>query len=480
MKKSSQAQSIMTSRKKAPDIISIVGIVGIVVSMILAMIVLIMPSVGEPRRDASTVVFVGEYNYFPNNSMKNTLRAIGFNMEVSEGAPDVDDGPAIVVGVGGNSFEYVYAYKNNPSVIGFVLVCPTFPEGSKVNGMNASDPLQDIAIFAGEDNTKDVSSISDARLIYERLSGDDTVYGTPIKRGGLFASKCYVNNSQNRWLSLSSFKVTNPEQLLFSPLFQNELAGYLSTSYGNNKTASYARINAYYVLTLFSLMIALVSICIYLAGVPVKMDSIKIGSSGYVLSGLGLIVVASIMVVGTMIPRTRDAVLRIVPFSSVMIVVLAALTAVVIFVTGKATKVTGRSSRKDSKLDVLVRNIVCAVAPAILCIEYVLILGDMSTDRMAAIAVIAVLDAISLVVLAYVDLKYAYVSSILAVICAVVLMLVGSMAKEQLMVKYGMAALVSIVGANVVAFPSLRHGTNPVFTGITHGIAVLLLLVAFI
>lgn len=479
MKKSSQPQ-LSTPARKSNGLVALISVAGIILSMILALIVIIMP-VGTPGKNAPTVIFTGDYESFPKRSMKNSMSSVGFNMELAEDKIDVDDEPVVIVAVGEDAFGVVSEYKDNPYVMGFVLVCPEFPEGSKVNGMNASYPDKDIAIFAGVDTATTVGEMSDARLIYERLSGDDTVYGTPIKRGGLFASKVFVNNAQNRWLSLSNFKISSGEKLLFSPLFQNELAGYLATSYGNSKDASFFRINSYFVITALSLMLTFAFFLLYLAGTLIKPEGMKLSSTYYIITGISGFGIAAIVTAGSLIPRIRDFMGKMLPFESVIVLFVSGVVCVIGMIFGKNRMPEGNiPSRKDDQLTRIIKNLMFTVAPVILLLEYVFIIGDMSSDKAGYIVVFAILDALAYAVLYFAEFKYTIITNVIVVISALVMLVIGILSSTGYVVDGAFVALGCTIGAGIVAFPASRHGSNALFAGFAHGMATLLLLFALI
>lgn len=477
MKKSAQTSTAAPSTK-GPGIVSIIAIIGILISIVLALVVLIMPSV-SPRSSRPTVVFAGDFDSFPNRSMTNTIHAAGFNIEVADGEPRVKD-DCIIVGVGDNSFDYVNMYRDNDNVKGIVLVCPTFPEGSKVNGMNAQNPAKDIAIFAGKDNAQEVAYIGDARLIYERLSGDDTVYGTPIKRGGIFSSKNYVNNGQNRMLSLSAFRVKSGEELLFSPLFQNELAGYLSNSYSDNKAASYARINAYFILTVISMVLAVVSTLLLLSDIAVTMSKYVVPKLCYALVAVSVAIVTVVLVCGGLISRTSEIACNGITAGSCIILTAAAVIVDFYFATKKFGRVEVTSPRKGNKTLSKINNIVLMLAPIVLVLEYLFILADMSCNKILLVIIFAIVDFLSFAILAYLGGKMVWFVQFLAILSGIAIMIAGIVGSQHDMVSSAEMMMAVTLATMVVSFPSIRHSTNPFFTGITHSVTTLLFLIALL
>lgn len=477
MKKSAQS-STPVSVSKGPSLVSVIGILGIIISIVLALVVIGMSSL-TPKRSAPTVIFTGDYQSFPTRSMYNTLHAAGFNVEISRDEPRIKEN-SIVVAVGESSFDYVNAYRDNDDVKGIVLVCPAFPEGSKVNGMNAQNPSKDIAIFAGKDSAKEVAYISDARLIYERLSGDDTVYGTPIKRGGLFSSRNYVNNGQNRMLSLGAFKVNSAEELLFSPLFQNELAGYLSNSFSDNKDASYVRINAYFVLTAISIVLAAFSLLLVMAGVSVNTSRYKVPGSCYGIAITSGLVVTAGLIVGALIPRVSAIASNGITVGSCVMLAVFSIVVDFYFATKRFGRNETASARKGNKILNMVNNIVLSLAPVVLVFEYLIILADMSCKNLALVFVFAVVDFLAFTVLAYLGGKMVEISQLMAVISSIVILVVGMISKHTDIVSCAKVMFTTSILTFVVSYPSAKHSTNPFFSGVTHSVITLLFLIALL
>ncbi len=290
-------------RRKAP--ISLISLGLIAVSLIIMLILCLVPGAAKNSKNPVLVIIGVESNNLPSLALKNTLHAAGFEYEVQDYGHDLPNyGNIVVVGVGEQALSVVNEYKDNENVSGFILICPTLNE-EYMTGLTSGNPSCDIAIFAGRDNSKTPAEMGDARLIYERLSGDDTIFGIPIQRGGLFASKVYVDNGQNRMLSLSAFPVRDPAKLFFSPLFQNELAGYLSVTYIDEATreTSFGRINSWFVLSWISIALGVISLLLFLSnlglsatGNDVKKAPISkwvFGLIGGISIALALIIVAS-------------------------------------------------------------------------------------------------------------------------------------------------------------------------------------------
>lgn len=263
--------------KTTPGLITFIGMAVAALSIIILLILYLVPFTGANKRNP-TVVFMGCEGNFPRISMMNTLHRAGFDMLVADEETELDpESVYILAGVGDQSFDYMAQYRDAENVIGYVLICPKLPSSGQTEGFDSQSPYKDIAIFAGRDDADKVADLKDARIIFERISGVDTVYGVPITRGGLFASKAFINMSQNRYLSMSCFNIKDADHYLFSPLFQNELAGYLSVTYQNYtiKDASFAGINTWNALFVFAFFGAIAGLSLYFALLPVVVSDIK-------------------------------------------------------------------------------------------------------------------------------------------------------------------------------------------------------------
>ena len=216
---------VRAPRRQAP--ISLISM-GVMAAVLLTMVILcLVPGAGKSTKNPVIAFYADEANV-PSLSLTNTLHAAGFEYEfLRYGAGLPDASSVVVAGVGADAAYVINEFKDDPHVIGFILICPELNEDF-MTGLSSLNPACDVAIFAGRDNAGSVSQMGAARLIYERISGDDTLFSPSIKRGGLFASKVYVNNEQNRMLSLSCFKVNDPMKLMFSPLFQNDRSCFIS------------------------------------------------------------------------------------------------------------------------------------------------------------------------------------------------------------------------------------------------------------
>ena len=265
------------SQEPVNKTIPLIGSVVTVIAVIILFILYLVSFSGENKRNP-IVIFSGADGNFPVVSMQNTLHRAGFDLQRTEEGFELDsDRKYILVSLDDTAVSDMAAYRDNENILGFVLLCPSIPSEGFPSGFDSSEPSKDIAIFAGKDNASEVVSMDEPRVIFERISGVDTVFGVPTTRGGLFASKCFVNTAQNRYLSLSAFGAENSSELICSPLFQNELAGYLSITYKDVtvKDASFAGINTWFVFAVMASFACIFGLCVYFMLLPVVVSDIK-------------------------------------------------------------------------------------------------------------------------------------------------------------------------------------------------------------
>lgn len=308
-------RKLQVTKKQAPITLIALGLIA--VTVLVMFILCLVPGAGKNPKNPILVIY-GDDGNIPARSLTNTLHAAGFEYEVSDYGNDLPEGgPFVIMAMGHDALSVINEHKDDPGVAGFILVCPEADE-TYMTGLSSVVPACDVAIFAGRDNSTEPKDMGGARLIYERLSGDDTFYGVPVRRGGLFASKVFVNNAQNRTLSLSCFNVSDPSKLLFSPLFQNELAGYLSVTYIDESTreTSFGRINSWFVLSLLTMAFFVAGVLLYISNMSLSQtgnDPKKAPVSNWVFGLIGgvSIAVAIGIVASTSVNALREALLWI-------------------------------------------------------------------------------------------------------------------------------------------------------------------------
>lgn len=154
-------------------------------------------------------------------------------------------------------------FDTDEDTLGFVLVNPKFETNYSMEGMGSSFPTHDVAIF-----TDDAAEKSDSKIMYERLSGEDTLFGITSKTGGMFSSEVYMNPLGNRYLSVSSLGSGDGTLFYISPSFQIELADYLASNYSTGREPAKAIIG-WYMIFIMSIALFISGLFMFLSKIPV-------------------------------------------------------------------------------------------------------------------------------------------------------------------------------------------------------------------
>ena len=259
--------------------------------------------------------------YVMKPAFLNSMNKAGFDYRIIDSKEnvipeDVASRDVVIMGVGNDSFalmrdinedELKTANKGNNNVRGYILVDPAYPGNLSMAQYDLTSPACEVAVFGFGTNAEDTKSMGDARRLFERMSGVDTVYGAYAKRGSLFGSRVYSSADQRRYLSL--YDNMSYTMLLNSPLFQSELAGYLSSTYGTAESVT--SINTWFILVYAFILFGAASLLMFLFFVPVEerksisMD--KLGDDGMAaIVNMGLAIWFAVLIVaGYIIPFTR-------------------------------------------------------------------------------------------------------------------------------------------------------------------------------
>ena len=222
------------------------------------------------------VLFFCEKRYFPYVSMSNALLSADFDYDIVD-TKDSDyyipvqySGRKIVVAsFGEDAFKVMdaIAKTGNPDVVGYCLINPEYPGNAALEGYGRYFPKTPVAIFGSEDKADDASKEGGISMLYEKLSGADTLYGVPAVSGTVIKSKVYITPDQSRYMSLSSLSLEN-HVLRYSPLFENELSRYLGITYGTG--ISTFRLTSWFTLAPFLAFAALCFLSLFVFLIPVR------------------------------------------------------------------------------------------------------------------------------------------------------------------------------------------------------------------
>lgn len=307
-------------------------------------------------------------------SLRNSLASAGFNYEIIEpdkrsSKPDfVYDLPAgyskgkvVVCAVGSNAFKVMNDLLNSgkENIEGYILIDPDYPGNVSLEGYNSDYPAVPCAIFGFDNNAKTATELGGSQMIFEKISGVDTLYGHPARRGKIFSSKVFVSQNQMRYLSLSQTKFGLP-LLLSSPAFQNELAQYVGTTFGNGYSSS--RVTWWTVGVIFSLFMSVALLALFLFMVPVTVPDkgarelkgrnslgaiIFLGLSGW------LALCGAVM---SLIPQTISLTVYVALYSPVALIAMMAFAQIKLLLSNKV-----KYNRKDYGFTIFLVSVITGV-----------------------------------------------------------------------------------------------------------------------
>ena len=317
-----------------------------------------------------TLLIFNDGSAIPEVSLRNSLAAADFDFEIIEPGKHLDDesyvyempkgyskNKVVVCAVGKDAFKIMDDLNSSgtDNVEGYVLVLPDYPGNASLAKYTSDNPDVPCAIFGFDSNAKTSNDLSGAQMIFEKISGVDTMYGHPTQRGRMFSSKVFVSPNQKRYLSLYSIDL-GTTGLISSINFQNELSQYLGTTFG--KDYSYSRIAVRQVILIIAIFISVAALALFLFMVPVAVpekarkelkgrDSlgaiIFLGLSGWLaLSGIVL----------TFIPQVRMYAKYVGLYAPVLIIALMALAQIKLLLSNKF-----KYSRKDDGFPIFLASI---------------------------------------------------------------------------------------------------------------------------
>ena len=480
-------------RKQAP--IVEISLIIMAAALIIMVVLCLVPKAGKSSKNPVLAIYTEEAN-IPSLSLTNTLHAAGFEYEILDYGRDLPSAnDIVVVGVGENALEVINEYKNEENVIGFILICPALNE-SLMQGVTGNEPQCDIAIFAGRDNADTAAQMEDARIIYERISGDDTVFGVPVRRGGLFASKVFVDNSQNRTLSLSCFDYNDGTKMFFSPLFQNELAGYLSVTYIDEATreVSFGRINSWFVFSWIAAALAVISVLLYLSNLGLSAsgnDAKKAPVSMWVFGVIGGVSVAvAIGIIATTFVGMLQA-------GMIYIITLIPLVLMASLFVINFTSITTKDGKFVPKKNGLVPAVFLAVVTGLMVMLILALTTDLKVHKIedpglssGLLALFLIADIVVSTGLIYASRKSSAAGKgtkdifgnpvifLFTLIPSVVSIVFGLLPWHREIFYCGLAGLAAAGVPYLAVMPLVKHSDRSLIPGILHGVVYILVMAA--
>ncbi|MCR5618191.1 MAG: hypothetical protein K6F83_07885 [Clostridiales bacterium] len=170
----------------------------------------------------------------------------------------------VILAQGEGATSSLKLFDADEDTLGFVLVEPEFETNFSMEGMSSDFPTHNVAIFTGDRSGK-----SDAKIMYERLSGEDTLYGITSKTGGLMSSEIFMNPKGNRYLSIAAVDPVEGSLFYGSPAFQIELANYLATNYQEDYSSPVKAIIGWYILFILSIAFFIAGLFMFLVKIPI-------------------------------------------------------------------------------------------------------------------------------------------------------------------------------------------------------------------
>jgi len=478
---------------------------------VISLFVLFFISWSRPSKETPIALFYGvdngrglaPDNYFPYSSMRVALKGAGFDMDVvpieEAKVPESDkfviparyNGRKVVIcSCYQDAFyvmEDIYGSEDSgKSVLGYVLIAPYYPGNAATANIGKDSPSADIAIFGKNDSNATVDSMSDARMLFEKLSGADTLYGPKIQRDNIFASEIHISSEASRYLSLSFSSAPMRFQMAL-PSFQTELAGFLGTSYTGQMP--YAAINGWHITFILSLFLGIASLFMFLYHIPVQ-DTERGEGILTRRDGLVFIIVAGIaaftalgIFVMSLIPQIRPATGYLLCFApTIMIAVMAVMN---------TPFVLSNKIKYERKEGGIINSVIVLIAEAGLFVATFFILSGIFDRRMSTMGIIAlisvfIVDASSIAILGFVDRKSrfgglgggSYFGTVLYPVLlaapGIMAVIMGKITGSSQITGAGIFSLLQVFVPYLATIPVKRNSDLFEIAGLLHGICAAL------
>jgi len=370
-----------------------------------------------------TLLIYSDGTKIPEVSLRNSLAAADFEYQIIEpdekrGEPGFvyelphgyGKGEVVVCAIGEDAFKVMDDLVSDgpQNIEGFILIEPEYPGNASLAKYTSDFPSVPCAVFGFDNQAKSSTELTGAQMIFEKISGVDTMYGHSTTRGKLFPSKIFVSPNQMRYLSLST-KKTGKAGLISSISFQNELSQYLGTTFENGYSS--ARISVRQIVLVLSIFLSVAALSVFLFMVPVQVrekarrelkgrDSlgaiIFLGLSGW-LALCGIVM--------TIIPQTKEYTKYVALYSPVVLIALMAIAQIRMIGTNKFSY-----KRKDFGLAILLASVFTGIIELMIIFGTALNLTNVeksfsdSTDWIAVLVVFVVMS-LSAVALIFSDKK---------------------------------------------------------------------------
>lgn len=327
-----------------------------------------------------TLVVYSDDSDIPEVSFRNALASAGFNYEIvssdkRSSKPDFvyelphgySDEKVVVCAIGSDAFKVMNDLLSSGAgnIEGYILIAPEYPGNVSLEGYTSDYPSVPCAIFGFDSKAKSSNELSGSQMIFEKISGVDTMYGHATERGRISPSKVYISHNQLRYLSLSSGSSIN--KLLSSPSFQSELAQYLGTTFGRGYSSS--RVSVWTIMLVIAVFVSITALALFLFMVPVSVPD----KGERLLKGrdsLGAIIFLGISAwialcggVMTFIRQTNVFAEYIALYSPILIIALMALAQIKLLANKKITY-----TRKDYGFTIFLASVLTGLAEILILV----------------------------------------------------------------------------------------------------------------
>lgn len=521
-------------------ITGLVGAIAVLLSLLI-MVGLYVASFVGVHENSPVVIYYGSeeiggvHNMLPLTSLRNSMASCGFELDLIE--PDASSVPegelgyyvpgkytdrdVVVIASGDMAIPAMNELSDTPNVVGFVLINPVNDGNFSMEALSQQNPASRVAIFVA-DGVTDVA-VRDARNIYERLSGEDALYGISISDDSLFGATTYINPADTRQLSIlpggifggGSIGIGSSEEIsrgmLFNVGFQAQLASYLGAFFEEYNSARFASWN----------ILLVIAMMLFAFGVPFFLLNKKrisfLPSLSKAASSLNQSYSEKRQLFQTKADRRNKVATVVTGILAVLVVVftfvsifvgeisfmvpvlLCALPCVFYLVLAMPDFLFYIGNRRSYKIKSKAKSLqmLIILVPAIFVLLALMNIVGLFSYEMSGIQVVlalllALLDFVSISVITSSEIiritrsqqVYKPASSnikfYIVMLPAVFAILMGLITRFEIAVIGGMCAIILYVVPMLFAVVQKRHTGSPLATGLTHGLLYFVLLLAFL
>ena len=477
------------------------------VMVIVLFVLYFMAAAGLPNSDRVALFYGVDERVFPHVSMRYSLAQAGFDCVILESddckskgdegkfiiPSRYSDDEVVVIAAGPDSFKVMADINSAASanVLGYCLIMPEYPGNAALAGFDPKTPACDIAIFTCDSKAGSVEELSGAEMLFEKLSGVDTVYGMPASNGGAMSSRIFVSPAQNRYLSLTP-SATDIRSYIYSSSFQSELAGYLGLTYTG--TEAYTAANTWFVMRMVCIFACLAGLLMFLFFIPVPRpdkgdkllkgrDSLAMIIFGGVSLWLGLTVI-----VMSMIPAAAYYNRYIVVFTPCVLIIGMFFARIGFFLTNKI-------QYQRRKGDSIWKFLAAGAVEVLLAFAVTLLFSDITRrERTGSVLLLTVmvllLDSVTVSMLAIIDKKSRFAGEgsgsylgnpiyfIETLIPAIAGLVMSFIVKDFTLLRFSLAGIAVASLPYFASQPIKRASDYVELTGAVHGIIMALLVFA--